>query len=148
MYSLTFSKSKRRRETKKLFLYCLDQKLFYPFWENYKKYFKKSNFEFSFWYLFFDTYRRKVSANFLIKILIFKVPVIFWKWKLCHACEARAQPKLPIFWYWTPKIYMYCSISKMQNNTKSLHATVELCGVWNFFLSVRTGQVTKGQVWF
>ena len=33
---------------------------------------------------------RKVSANFQINVLIFKVPVIFWKRKLCRVCDARA----------------------------------------------------------
>ena len=35
--------------------------------------------------------KRKVFVNFQNKILIFKVPVFFWKWNLCCVCAARAR---------------------------------------------------------
>ena len=38
-------------------------------------------------------YIRKDSTNFQ-KILLFKVPAIFWKWKLCCACDARARGEI------------------------------------------------------
>ena len=43
-------------------------------------------FKFSFCRLFFDVSGRCLQV--FQKILIFKVPMIFWKWKLCGACDA------------------------------------------------------------
>ena len=48
---------------------------------------------------------RKDSVNFQI-IYIFKVLAIFWKLKLCRACNASAGRHLLIFWNWPPKIYL------------------------------------------
>ena len=42
--------------------------------------------------------KRKVFANFHTKN-IFKVPVIFWKWKLCRACACAFAD----FFYWVHK---------------------------------------------
>ena len=41
-----FLKAKNEEKIKKMFLYCLDQKQFWQFLENYKIY-KKNNFEYS-----------------------------------------------------------------------------------------------------
>ena len=59
-----------------------------------------TNFNFKFYFLYCSLIIKKVCANFQKKILIFKVPLIFWKWKLC--CML-ARPKLLIFWNWTHK---------------------------------------------
>ena len=79
-----FLKAKNKvKFKKKLFWPCTDQKqLQYAyFWKikmNIKQFFS-SNFllHIILWCI------GKVSTS-LQKILIFKVPVIFWKWKLCH----------------------------------------------------------------
>ena len=60
--------------------------------------------------------KRKLHINFHKKILIFKPPGIFWKWKLWRACAGAQAPK---FWIWTSKIMpdlwlvdLFCPIKK------------------------------------
>ena len=77
----------------------MDQKPVCPFWEN-KKVLNK--FYFRIFFLVIVLWRKKkIFANFRNKKFIFKVHVIFWKWKLCRACPARAWPNSPIVWNWT-----------------------------------------------
>ena len=72
---------------------CTDQKPFWPFL-GIKKNIKQlwiSNFLLGDYSLMY----KKGFGNFFF---IFKVPAIFWKWKLCRVCE-----NLPIFFIWPPK---------------------------------------------
>ena len=53
-----------------------------------------------FWILFLAIglwCKRKVHTNFKKKKFIFKVLVIFWKWKLCCTCAGRAHGKIRRF---------------------------------------------------
>ena len=81
MYSLIFLKTKNEvKFKKKLFWPCTDQKQFYPFFERKKMNIKQIFFfKFYFCIFFFDVLGRCLQVK---KILIFKVPVIFWKLKL------------------------------------------------------------------
>ena len=118
-----FKKLKMKLNSKKyLFWPCTVHKQFCPFWENKNEYYTNcfSNF------LLVDCSLMYILERFykLKKILIFKVPVIFWKWKVCSTCGAHAwgqncqffgiefqkillissvRPKLPIFWNRVPK---------------------------------------------
>ena len=97
--------------TKIFYLACLKAKTevilikpFCPFLEENKKIHNKLQFQILFlvillWFI------RKDSVNFQI-IYIFKVLAIFWKLKLCRACNASAGRHLLIFWNWPPKIYL------------------------------------------
>ena len=84
----------------KVFYYFLFQKPFWPFLEN-KKILNKLLFHkvcgIVLWYI------KKVCASFH-KILIFNVPVIFQKWKLCCACAVHLWGRTGfLFWIWTHK---------------------------------------------
>ena len=63
----------------------------------------------------------KVFAKFQ-KTLVFQVPVIFWKWKLCRACATRANS--PIF-FWNLTLYPIGSIVPVSKNCKKVifHST-------------------------
>ena len=85
--SLFYSKAKNEEKLPKFFLYFFRSKTGFAIFE------KKITKNFKFWILFFfncSLMLKKVSPNFQKIVLIFKVPVIFWKWKLCHVCAARA----------------------------------------------------------
>ena len=79
---------------------------------------------------------KQIQTNFLFQIfslkLIFKVPKIFWKWKLCRACTARALVQIRrCFGIGLIKIYLIVSIVPVFENRKnyyiiSLHPNVQL----------------------
>ena len=73
---------------KKLFFTCSDQKQFCPYLENKNKNSKQILIlNFIFVDCFFMVFRFLQEKN---KNINFKVPGIFWKWKHCRACAARA----------------------------------------------------------
>ena len=97
--------------TKIFYLACLTAKTevilikpFCPFLEENKKIHNKLQFQILFLVIFL-WFIKQDSVNFQI-IYIFKVLAIFWKLKLCRACNASAGRHLLIFWNWPPKIYL------------------------------------------
>ena len=90
--------------------------------------------------VFFDFLKLKMKRTFVLsctdqnsfanlkKIIIFKVPVIFGKWKLCRACDVRSHGQnCRFFGIELLKIYLdrqtcvLCRFSKIENSAKSLH---------------------------
>ena len=96
------SKNEEKLKIKYLFWHCTDKKQFCPFLENKQSF--KQFFSSNFLYADCSLRYKEGFCKFSKKILIFKVPAIFWKWILCRDCDARARSKLPIFWNWVPKI--------------------------------------------
>ena len=77
MFSLLCLKAKLEEKLPKIGL--IGQKQICPFWG-------QTTFEFYFWWLVFGL---KEGIWKLKKIYMFKVPVIFWKWKICCACAVQ-----------------------------------------------------------
>ena len=107
--------------------YFLDQKPFWPFLENKKNINKTLIFNFIFCNC--SLMHKEGLCKFQKKILIFKVPVIFQKGKLCCACAAH--PRGWTGWLFgfeltkkTPDQEPSISFKIRRNkNTKSLHPT-------------------------
>ena len=95
MFSLLCLKAKIEENLTKIGQ--IGQKQICPFWG-------QTNFEFYFWWLVFGL---KEGIWKFKKIYMFKVPVIFLKWKICCACAVQCAcaaylwPNTSLFWNWT-----------------------------------------------
>ena len=94
MYSLIFKKLKLERNWKKIVHCSLLQKPFGPFLEEKKRKKLMSNFLLAFILWCFTVGR---FLQIFLKILIFKVPEIFWQWKLSCAVEFADFFKLDLY---------------------------------------------------
>ena len=68
---------------------------------------------------------KKVSANFPQKKIMYKGPVIFWKWQYWCMCDA-CMTKIAYFWNWTPdqQNYVHFKIKKKYKITPPYPTTI------------------------
>ena len=93
MCSLVCFEAKNEEKLNKILLFPLTRSKNCPFW-GITKIQKIIKFRIFFMAIVLWS-KKKKFANFQTKIFIFKVPVIFWKWKLWRAC---ARPNSQNFW--------------------------------------------------
>ena len=125
MFFFSLFKSENWRDRSKYYL--LDQKPFCQILE-YKKYFTLFNFKFYCCRLFFDILYEEGFCKFKKRRINFKVPGIFWKWKLCRACYvlvAKFADFFKLTYYKYPWSVETCSFSKIAKSAKSLHPNIQ-----------------------
>ena len=77
--------------------------------------------------------KRKDSASFYKKIFIFKALVIFWKWKLCCACNARTRGRncrffgieLLKIYLISRKVYVFKNPKKVLNHSTLVYSYID-----------------------